>query len=220
MLQLYILTLGLLPWIPASLCRVNTEEEFIVLEGGSLTIPCHYERQYAGHVKYWCQGTTREFCTTLARTDDTGPNDPAEDKVSVFDDPAQQVFTVTMNKLKVGDSGWYMCGVEIGSVWNADDVAFTNIKVVHAASTTSPPAPQQSVVHLPPPKPITKESWNSHSRMLEPIVVCSSLMLLVALAILGRKLWKLHKVDPVRRQVKDIKARFNEYPGDIRYCSV
>ncbi|XP_008297790.1 polymeric immunoglobulin receptor isoform X1 [Stegastes partitus] len=295
MLQLYILTLGLLPWIPASLCRVNTEEEFIVLEGGSLTIPCHYERQYAGHVKYWCQGTTREFCTTLARTDDTGPNDPAEDKVSVFDDPAQQVFTVTMNKLKVGDSGWYMCGVEIGSVWNADDVAFTNIKVVHgmsilhsrvsgeegssvtveclyseryresekkwcrsgdqrscrltgsegsyedtsvaisddrtgaftvtlkklqmrdsgwylcsagqqqlsvqvlvtprpttAASTTSPPAPQQSVVHLPPPKPITKESWNSHSRMLEPIVVCSSLMLLVALAILGRKLWKLH----------------------------
>ncbi|XP_022060802.1 polymeric immunoglobulin receptor isoform X1 [Acanthochromis polyacanthus] len=313
MLQLYILTLGLLPWIPASLCVVKTEEEFAVLEGQSLTIPCHYEPQYASHVKYWCQGRTKEFCTTLARTDDT-----SSDKVSIFDDPTQQVFTVTMKNLKEGDSGWYICGVEIGNMWKADDITFTNIKVIHgmsvphsrvsgeegssvtveclyseryresekkwcrsgdwsscltgsggsnedtsvaisddrtgaftitlkklqmrdtgwylcsagqqqiavhvqvtprtttaAVSITSPPAPQQSVLYLPPPKAIAKESWSSHGRMLEPILVCSSLMLLVGLVILGRKLWKLHKVDPVLRQVKDIKARFNEYPGDV-----
>lgn len=314
MLQLYILTLGLLPWIPVSLGRVKTEEEFTVLEGRSLTIPCHYEPQYASHVKYWCQGSIREFCTTLARTDETSSNNPAEDKVSIFDDPSQQVFTVTMNNLKEGDSGWYMCGVEIGGVWKADDTTFTNIKVIHgmsvlhsrvsgeegssvtveclysvkyresekkwcrsgdwgsclltgsggsyedtsvaisddrtgafaitlkklqmrdtgwylcsagqqqiavhvqvtprpttAASITSPPAPQQSVVYLPPPKAITKESWSNHGRILEPIVVCSTLMVLVGLAILGRKLWKLHKVD----QAKDVKARFNEYSGNV-----
>ncbi len=73
----------------------------------------------------------REFCTSLARTDDTRSANPAEDKVSVSDDPVQLVFTVTMNKLMEKDSGWYMCGVEIGSMWTADVVAFTNIKVIH-----------------------------------------------------------------------------------------
>lgn len=73
----------------------------------------------------------REFCSSLARTDDPRSANPAEDKVSVSDDQAQQVFSVTMNNLKEGDSGWYMCGVEIGGVWNADVVAFTYIKVIH-----------------------------------------------------------------------------------------
>lgn len=70
----------------------------------------------------------REFCTSLARTDDTRS---AEDKVSISDDPVQLVFTVTMNNLKEADSGWYMCGVEVGGGWTADAVTFTNIKVIH-----------------------------------------------------------------------------------------
>ncbi|XP_013859956.1 polymeric immunoglobulin receptor [Austrofundulus limnaeus] len=134
MFQLLKLTFSLLPWIPVLLCKVVTEKEFSVLEGGSLMIPCHYEPQYASHVKYWCQGGTREFCTSLARTDDARAMDPAEDRVSIFDDPGQRVFTVTMNDLKEQESGWYMCGVEIGGVWKADDVTFTNIKVVHGLS--------------------------------------------------------------------------------------
>uniref|UniRef100_A0A3Q3GXN1 Ig-like domain-containing protein n=1 Tax=Kryptolebias marmoratus TaxID=37003 RepID=A0A3Q3GXN1_KRYMA len=131
MLQLLKLTFSLLPWIPVFLCKVITDGEFAVLEGGSLTIPCHYEPQYASYVKYWCKGSTREFCTSLARTDDPGPINPAEERVSIFDDPIQQLFTVTMNNLKQGDSGWYMCGVEIGGVWKADDATFTYIKVIH-----------------------------------------------------------------------------------------
>lgn len=106
-------------------------EDFAVLEGRSLTVPCHYEPQYASYVKYWCQGRMREFCTSLARTDDHRSANPAVDKVSIFDDPVQQVFTVVLNDLKEADSGWYMCGVEIGSAWNADFVAFTNIKVIN-----------------------------------------------------------------------------------------
>ncbi|KAF7222900.1 polymeric immunoglobulin receptor [Nothobranchius furzeri] len=137
MLQLFKLTLSLLPWIPVFLCRVTTDEEFVVLEGGSLTIPCHYDPQYASYVKYWCQGRTREFCSTLARTDDHRMVDPAEQKVSMFDDPVQQLFTVTMNGLKEEDSGWYMCGVEIGSMWKADATTFTNIKVIHGMSVVN-----------------------------------------------------------------------------------
>lgn len=73
----------------------------------------------------------REFCSSLARTDDTRKANPAEDKVSISDDPVQLMFTVTMNDLKEADSGWYMCGVEIGNGWTADSVKYTHIKVVH-----------------------------------------------------------------------------------------
>ncbi|MEQ2293024.1 hypothetical protein AMECASPLE_028963 [Ameca splendens] len=131
MLRLSTITLLLLPWIPVFLCKVTTEEEFTVLEGGSLTIPCHYEPQYVSYVKYWCQGRTKEFCTILARTDDHHLTATADQKVNIFDDPVQLVFTVTMNDMKEGESGWYMCGVEIGGMWNADDTSFTNIKVIH-----------------------------------------------------------------------------------------
>lgn len=318
MRRLFILTLSLLPWIPAVLCKVTTEGELSIMEGQSLTIPCHYEPQYASYVKYWCRGKMREFCTSLARTDEPRSADPAEKKVSVFDDQVQLVFTVTMNNLKEGDSGWYMCGVEIGGVWSADDVAFTNIKVIHGmsvvnsrvsgeegssltvechyseryresekkwcrsgdwssclltgsegnyedtsvaisddrtrtftitlkklqmrdtgwywcsagqqqmavhvlvthratttVSVTSPPTRLHSAAYLPPPKPITKEYWNSHSHILESLLVCASIMLLVGLAILARKLWKQRKQDPLQRQVKAIKARHNEYSGDV-----
>lgn len=73
----------------------------------------------------------REFCSSLARSDDPRSTDPAVDKVSILDDSVQLVFTVVMNDLKESDSGWYMCGVEIGGGWTADVVAYTNIKVIH-----------------------------------------------------------------------------------------
>lgn len=73
----------------------------------------------------------REFCTSLARTDETHVANPAEDKVTITDDLIQLVFTVTMNNLKEGDSGWYMCGVEIGSGWTADVATYLNLNVIH-----------------------------------------------------------------------------------------
>ncbi|XP_034411017.1 LOW QUALITY PROTEIN: polymeric immunoglobulin receptor-like [Cyclopterus lumpus] len=309
MLRPFLLALSLLPWIPAFLCRVTTEGELAVMEGQSLTVPCHYDPQYAGYVKYWCRGKMREFCTSLARTD---PAHPAARKVSIFDDPVQQVFTVTMGDLKETDSGWYMCGVEVGGVWTADVVAYTYIKVVHGMSvvnsrlsgeegssvtvechyseryrdsekkwcrsgdwssclltgsegsyedtsvalrddrtrtftitlkklrmrdsgwhwcsvgaqadaacmcwspprpTTSRLTPSRSVALLAAPEPITEESRKQH--ILESLLVCASIMFLVGMAILARKLWKQHRRDPVLRQVNRIKARHNEFSGDV-----
>ncbi|RVE61543.1 hypothetical protein OJAV_G00172740 [Oryzias javanicus] len=139
MQQLLLLTLSLLPWMPAFHCEVTLHGEYSALEGQSLTIPCHYQPKYASNVKYWCHGKTREFCTSLARTDGPRSINPAVEKVSIFDDPIQLLSTVTMNNLKQGDSGWYMCGVEIGSMWKADDVAHTYIKVIHGWSNVKNP---------------------------------------------------------------------------------
>nr|XP_019956306.1 PREDICTED: CMRF35-like molecule 8 [Paralichthys olivaceus] len=314
MAQLFTLTL-LLSWIPAFLCGVTTVKEFAVLEGRSLTVPCHYEPQYASYVKYWCQGRMKEFCTSLAKTNPSSTN-PAEDKASIVDDKVQSVFTVTMNSLKEEDSGWYMCGVEVGGIWSADVYAFTYITVIHGmlevnnplrgeegssvsveclyseryresekkwcrsgdwssclvtgsegsyedtsvaisddrtgaftvtlkklqmrdigwywcsagqqqipvqvlvtprptttTSVTLPVTLHHSVDHLPPSRPITKERWNGH--ILESLLVCASLMVVVGLAILARKMWKLHKRDSVLRQAKEMKARCNECSRDL-----
>ncbi|XP_015251340.1 PREDICTED: polymeric immunoglobulin receptor-like [Cyprinodon variegatus] len=312
MLPLYMVTLLLLPWIPAFLSKVTTEQEFTVLEGDTLTIPCHYEPQFASYVKYWCQGRTKEFCTTLARTDDHHLVNPADNKVSIFDDPVQLVFTVTMKDMKEEGSGWYMCGVEIGGMWSADDTTFTNIKVIHGMSavnsrmsgaeggsvtieclyseryresekkwcrsgdwrsclstgsdgsyedssvairddrtraftvtfkklqmkhtawywcsagqqkiavhllvtpkpTTIPPVTNQSFPNLPPAKPIMRETWSNHSPMLLSVVVCSSVIFLVVVAILAIKFWKMHKTDRVPREVEEMKAKFSGYSRD------
>ncbi|XP_011615024.2 polymeric immunoglobulin receptor isoform X1 [Takifugu rubripes] len=137
MTKLFTLILILLAGLPDLQCHVTTaDHEMLVLEGQSVTFPCHYEPQYASYVKYWCQGRMREFCTSLARTGDAGAAQPGE-KVSAVDDQVQQVFTVTMNNLTEADSGWYMCGVEIGSGWTADVASFVYIRVIHGLSTVN-----------------------------------------------------------------------------------
>lgn len=118
---------------------MTTAGELVVLEGQSIKVPCHYEPQYASYVKYLCQGRMREFCTSLARTGEAGVANPAEDKVSIVDDQVQHVFTATMNNLKEADSGWYMCGVEIGSGWTADVATFIHIRVLHGKRVESIP---------------------------------------------------------------------------------
>ncbi|KAM6948641.1 polymeric immunoglobulin receptor [Aplochiton taeniatus] len=135
-----LILLFLVNWISVSQCRVTTEGDQAVLEGRSVTVPCHYDPQYAGYVKYWCQGHIKNFCTTLARTDtprSAEPDATEEEKVTIFDDQVQQVFTVTMRNLKTADAGWYWCGVEVGGVWSADVTASLHINVVHGMSVVN-----------------------------------------------------------------------------------
>ncbi|XP_028974888.1 CMRF35-like molecule 3 [Esox lucius] len=131
-----IFSLVLITRLPGCFCGVTTVEDHSVLEGESVVIPCHYEPQYAGYVKYWCHGKMKDFCTSLARSD--APWTPAgQGKVVLFDDPVQQVFTVTMKNLQEADSGWYWCGVEVGGVWSADVTASLHINVFQGLSVVN-----------------------------------------------------------------------------------
>ncbi|XP_048868438.1 CMRF35-like molecule 1 [Brienomyrus brachyistius] len=105
---------------------VSTVTWVSVLSGGSVTIPCFYEDRYETHVKYWCRGYRLRSCTPIVHTDS-----PQEGKVSVRDDPDQRVFTVTVNNLTAGDSGYYSCGVKIfGDVDVGDQVYLSVTEVV------------------------------------------------------------------------------------------
>ncbi|XP_036375402.1 polymeric immunoglobulin receptor-like [Megalops cyprinoides] len=88
---------------------LRTVSRLTVQEWAYVTIPCYYDQNYKAHVKYWCRGYHWHNCATIVRTD----SPQTTGKVSITDDPAQQVFTVTLNDLQVKDSGYYWCGVEI-----------------------------------------------------------------------------------------------------------
>ncbi|MFT7800119.1 CMRF35-like molecule 1 isoform X1, partial [Arapaima gigas] len=111
---------------------VSTVGDLTVLEGRSVTVPCNYEPQYASNVKYWCRGSIKDFCKSLARTDSS----PTDSRVEIHDDPTQLVFSVTMSDLREGDSAWYWCGVEVGGIWKADDTTSLYISVIHGVSVT------------------------------------------------------------------------------------
>ena len=106
---------------------MTTVSELTALEGRSIAAPCHYDPALAAHVKYWCRGTFKDLCTMVARTD-RAPSDP---RVSIADDPAQQVFTVTMADLTEDQTGWYHCGAEEGGIWSKDPSAAVYLTVVH-----------------------------------------------------------------------------------------
>ncbi|XP_046733052.1 polymeric immunoglobulin receptor-like [Silurus meridionalis] len=77
--------------------------------GASVTIPCPYDRKYLHHRKYWCYDAAAayNFCTIQAYANETQGN------VTVTDNPAESLFTVTMKDLQTGNTGSYWCAVEI-----------------------------------------------------------------------------------------------------------
>ncbi|KAF5892811.1 CMRF35-like molecule 1, partial [Clarias magur] len=101
----------------------QTYRHFNVKTGASVTIPCGYNKEYIQNKKYWCSGRDYSFCTIQAYTNET------QGRVTVTDNPAESLFTVTMNNLQTGDTGWYWCVVEIGGSGQRDVSEYLYITV-------------------------------------------------------------------------------------------
>ncbi|XP_077078305.1 polymeric immunoglobulin receptor [Siphateles boraxobius] len=132
-----LLTILVLGELPGSYFTMTTVGDLAVLEGQSVTVPCHYNPQYISHVKYWCYGRMKDFCSSLARTDDPTKAPNVKGRVTIADDPSQHVFTVSMQDLTEGDSGWYWCGVELGGMWVSDSTASLYISVIQGVSVVN-----------------------------------------------------------------------------------
>uniref|UniRef100_A0A3B3T4R2 Ig-like domain-containing protein n=1 Tax=Paramormyrops kingsleyae TaxID=1676925 RepID=A0A3B3T4R2_9TELE len=109
--------------------NVSTVNWVSAWRGESVTIPCFYSDRYKTHVKYWCRGHYRDSCPPIVHSDS-----PQEGKVSIRDDPDQQVFTVTINNLTAGDSGYYSCGVKISEGSDVGDRVSLSVTDVHSDS--------------------------------------------------------------------------------------
>ncbi|XP_062921370.1 polymeric immunoglobulin receptor-like [Mobula hypostoma] len=80
--------------------------------GRAITIDCHYQEMYHSHTKYWCNGYTG-LCSVLVKTNGQHRR---SGRVSITDNPEQRKFTVTIENLRSGDTGWYSCGIETPGV--------------------------------------------------------------------------------------------------------
>ncbi|XP_053343191.1 polymeric immunoglobulin receptor-like [Clarias gariepinus] len=88
---------------------------FHVKTGTSVTIPCGYNRDYIKYKKYWCYGKYFHNCQI-------------QNKVTVTDHKAERFFTVTMNNLQTGNTGWYWCAVEIGGGPDTGEYLYITVK--------------------------------------------------------------------------------------------
>ncbi|KAI1888786.1 hypothetical protein AGOR_G00172300 [Albula goreensis] len=135
-----LLLLFFITSLPAVL-SVQTESRVTAQRGGSVSIPCRYDQKYRDSVKYWCRGVLWGTCAVLVRTD----SPQRRGDVSITDDPAQLVFTVTMGNLQVRDTNKYWCAVKIKGYGTPDDKAGVFLSVTAAPSTlpagTPPPPP-------------------------------------------------------------------------------
>ncbi|XP_072134917.1 polymeric immunoglobulin receptor-like isoform X2 [Mobula birostris] len=103
MLRTLILLTGFLPVSGA----LWAEKSVRGVVGRAITIDCHYEEKYRSHTKYWCHGWTL-YCSVLVQTNEQHRR---SGRVSITDNPERRIFTVTMEDLHSGDSGWYGCGI-------------------------------------------------------------------------------------------------------------
>ncbi|XP_026109984.1 CMRF35-like molecule 8 isoform X2 [Carassius auratus] len=75
-----------------------------IYPGGSVTIPCHYDKKYTQQKKSWFSGIDKTYKYT----------NTTEQNLSVIDHPDQSLFTVTMRNLQNKHNGHYYCVVETG----------------------------------------------------------------------------------------------------------
>ncbi|XP_073704633.1 polymeric immunoglobulin receptor [Garra rufa] len=114
-------------WDPE--CKTGSATRVLTVQtGGSLFIPCYYDRKYTEHKKYWCfdAGSSYNYCSILAYANET------KGKVSVTDHPDQSFFTVTMRNLQYEDTGTYWCAVEIGGIIDVDTTEQLHLTVQSA----------------------------------------------------------------------------------------
>ncbi|XP_051891043.1 high affinity immunoglobulin alpha and immunoglobulin mu Fc receptor-like [Pristis pectinata] len=101
-------------WIPTLLIcfllvsgELWAERDVRGVVGRAITIDCHYAAKYRSHTKYWCRGWSH-FCSVLV---ETNGQHGRRGRVSITDNPARGIFTVTVEDLHSGDTGRYSCGI-------------------------------------------------------------------------------------------------------------
>ncbi|CAO2646012.1 CMRF35-like molecule 3 [Lemmus lemmus] len=79
-------------------------------EQGSLTVRCPYDSSWKDYKKYWCQGAEWKACEILVQTN--MQQLVKKDRVSIRDDQTDFVVIVTMEELRLSDTGIYWCAIE------------------------------------------------------------------------------------------------------------
>ncbi|XP_008145580.2 adenosine receptor A3 isoform X1 [Eptesicus fuscus] len=94
----------------------KVKESFVL---DTVSAVCSYAAHYKDHLKYWCRGYYRDYCSIIAFT----PNSTG--RVALRDTGEQLIVTVSC--LTKEDTGWYWCGIQRD--FARDDMDFTELVV-------------------------------------------------------------------------------------------
>lgn len=94
----------------------KVKESFVL---DTVSAVCSYAAHYKDHLKYWCRGYYRDYCSIIALT----PNSTG--RVALRDTGEQLIVTVSC--LTKEDTGWYWCGIQRD--FARDDMDFTELVV-------------------------------------------------------------------------------------------
>ncbi|KAL6482266.1 hypothetical protein MHYP_G00103460 [Metynnis hypsauchen] len=123
--------------------------------GGSVNISCKYPQSHSSDPKFLCKTVGTVNCTDISSVEDSR-RWMNEKKLSLHDDRAKKIFTVSFNNLTEGDSGEYWCGA--GSNWTSDPGYKIYIRKI-SITVTSPDVHPQSSTHTS--SPTTKSTTSS-----------------------------------------------------------
>ncbi|XP_042559535.1 polymeric immunoglobulin receptor-like isoform X2 [Clupea harengus] len=134
-----------------------------VYVGDALNITCPYLDIHTHAAKYLCKAYRRVGCDyrVSARADRTWVH---SEKVSLYDDREERVFTAVLNTLRTFDRGSYWCGVETNWEHGAEDgykalIRVTQLTVLGTRPTTTVTLPPGTLPHTPGPTvPMTTSS--------------------------------------------------------------
>ncbi|XP_040979490.1 CMRF35-like molecule 5 isoform X1 [Aquila chrysaetos chrysaetos] len=104
-------------------------------QGGSLTVSCSYEMGYELYSKYWCRQAFLSFCFTYIAQTNGSEVTVTQGRVSIRDNHSARSFMVTLSSVKLGDAGWYFCGVRKSLLFSPQHT--TEVMVSTAVSTTT-----------------------------------------------------------------------------------
>ncbi|KAF3817295.1 hypothetical protein GH733_011695 [Mirounga leonina] len=95
---------------PCCCFSIQGPESVRGLEGGSVSVQCHYTAEWETYEKWWCRGADWLSCQILAQTNGS-EQVMKTDRVSIRDNQSHCLFTVTMEDVRQDDTDTYWCGI-------------------------------------------------------------------------------------------------------------
>ncbi|KAM7145828.1 uncharacterized protein RBU57_014526 isoform 3-T4 [Macrochelys suwanniensis] len=106
--------------------------------GGSVAVPCRYEKGYERNPKFWCRKGGPLHCSNGHMVETDGSEaEVTRGRVSIRDNHPQREFTVTVGNLTPADAGTYQCGVHRTGLLDPRDTV--ELSVSPADSPKGPP---------------------------------------------------------------------------------
>uniref|UniRef100_A0A8D2LD31 Immunoglobulin domain-containing protein n=1 Tax=Varanus komodoensis TaxID=61221 RepID=A0A8D2LD31_VARKO len=80
--------------------------------GGSLSVICNYTKGYEKNAKFWCKVEPGFFLDSCPVLIESGSKDETrQGNIYIKDNKEKHYFEVTMDNLRMEDSGIYKCGI-------------------------------------------------------------------------------------------------------------